>query len=99
MDWITILFALASGALTGLVYFGGLWLTLKKIAEYKLSYSLLFLSFAVRLAIVLLVFYALVIYHWAYLAIALVAFLAMRQFLLATLGKTDKEVIHKTGAA
>lgn len=94
MDWIIILFAITSGAITGLIYFGGLWLTLKKIAEYKLSYSLLLLSFALRLAFVLLVFYALVIYHWAYLAIALIAFLAMRQILIARLGKTEKAFIH-----
>lgn len=99
MDWLIILFSLLSGALAGLVYFGGLWLTLKKIAEFKLSYSLLLLSFVVRSAIVLLVFYALVIYHWAYLTVALVSFLAMRQLLLATLGKTDDIVNHKTGTA
>lgn len=99
MNWITILFALVSGALAGLVYFGGLWLTLKKIAEFKFSYTLLLLSFVVRLAFALLVFYALVIYHWAYLAVALISFLAMRQLLLATLGKTDETIIHKTGAA
>lgn len=94
MDWIIILFALISGAITGLLYFGGLWLTLKKIAEYKLSYSLLLLSFALRLAFVLLVFYALIIYHWAYLAVALISFLVMRQVLLAKLGKTERTLIH-----
>lgn len=94
MDWIIILFALISGAITGLLYFGGLWLTLKKIAEYKLSYSLLLLSFALRLAFVLLVFYALIIYHWAYLAVALISFLVMRQVLLAKLGKIERTLIH-----
>ncbi|HKL19450.1 MAG TPA: ATP synthase subunit I [Halalkalibaculum sp.] len=98
MDWIIILFALISGAISGLIYFGGLWLTLNKIAEYKLSYTLLLLSFAVRLALVLLIFYALVIYHWAYLAIALISFLAMRQYLLVKLGKDDKTLIHESGA-
>lgn len=94
MDWIIILFALLSGALTGLIYFGGLWLTLKKIAQYKLSYTLLILSFIVRAAIVLLIFYAMVIYHWAYLAIALISFLAMRQLLLSKLGKVDHAGIY-----
>lgn len=94
MDWIIILFALLSGALTGFIYFGGLWLTVNKIAQYKLSYTLLLLSFTVRAAFVLLVFYAMVIYHWAYLAIALISFLAMRQLLLSKLGKVDHSSIY-----
>lgn len=94
MDWIIILFALLSGALTGFIYFGGLWLTVNKIAQYKLSYTLLLLSFAVRAAFVLLVFYAMVIYHWAYLAIALISFLAMRQLLLSKLGNVDHSSIY-----
>ena len=94
MDWIITLFALLSGAVTSLVYFGGLWLTLKKIAQYKLSYTLLLLSFIVRAAFVLMVFYALIVYHWAYLGIALVSFLAMRQLLLSKLGKEQKAMQH-----
>lgn len=89
-----ILFALLSGALTGFIYFGGLWLTLKKIGQYRLSYMLILLSFAVRAGFVLLVFYAMVIYHWAYLAIALISFLVMRQLLLLKLGKVDHSSIY-----
>lgn len=90
MDWIFILFALVSGAVISLFYFGGLWLTLKKIAEYQLSYWLVLVSFIIRLAFVLLVFYALVIYHWAYLVISLISFLAVRQILIAKLGKPEQ---------
>lgn len=90
MNWIFVLLALASGAVLGLLYFGGLWLTLKKIAKHQLSYWLVLASFLLRLALVLLVFYALLINHWAYMAIALVSFLMMRQMLLARLGKPEK---------
>lgn len=90
MDWIFILFAIISGAVISLFYFGGLWLTLKKIAEYQLSYWLVLVSFVIRLAFVLLAFYALVIYHWAYLAISLISFLAVRQILIARLGKPEQ---------
>lgn len=90
MNWIFILFAIASGAIVGLFYFGGLWLTLKKIADYQLSYWLVLVSFLIRLAFVLLVFYALLIYHWAYMAIALASFLVMRQMLLVRLGKPEE---------
>lgn len=90
MNGIFILIAITSGAVIGVFYFGGLWLTLKKIAEYQLSYWLVLASFLIRLAFVLLVFYALLIYHWAYMAIALVAFLVTRQILLVRLGKPEE---------
>lgn len=94
MDWIFIFFALLSGAIISFFYFGGLWLTLKKIEEFKLSYWLVLASFVVRLAFVLLVFYALVIHHWTYLAVALVSFLATRQVLLARIGKTEEALYN-----
>jgi F1F0 ATPase subunit 2 len=90
MNWILIIFALLSGAVMSLFYFGGLWLTLKKIAEYRLSYWLVLASFIIRLAFVLLVFYAMIIYHWSYLVISLVSFLAVRQLLVARLGKPEQ---------
>jgi len=90
MNWIYIGFSIMSGALISFFYFGGLWLTLRKIAEYKLSYWLVLVSFVVRLTFVLAVFYALVIYHWAYMAIALISFLATRQIILMWLGKPEK---------
>lgn len=94
MDWIFILFALVSGAVMSLFYFGGLWLTLRKIGEYKLSYWLVLVSFVIRLAFVLLVFYALLIYHWGYMAIALVSFLMVRQILLSKLGKPEEALYN-----
>lgn len=90
MNWLFLIFALLSGAVVSLFYFGGLWLTLRKIAEYKLSYWLVVGSFFIRLAFVLLVFYALLVHHWAYLAVALVSFLMVRQILIARLGKPEQ---------
>ncbi len=49
MDWIFIGFSIVSGALISFFYFGGLWLTLRKIAEYNLSYWLVLVSFLISL--------------------------------------------------
>lgn len=90
MNWIFIVFSIVSGAVISFFYFGGLWLTLQKIEEHNLSYWLVLVSFIGRLAFVLAVFYSLIIYHWAYMAIALISFLATRHMILAWLGKPEK---------
>ncbi|NGP89868.1 ATP synthase subunit I [Fodinibius halophilus] len=86
MNWIFIFIAIVSGAIVSVFYFGGLWLTLRKIAEYKFSYLLILVSFVIRITLLLLVFYLLLQYHWAYLGLALMSFLIVRQVLLLKLG-------------
>lgn len=93
MSWLFLFFALLSGAVLGLIYFGGLWYTLRKAAEYQPSYWLIFGSFLIRLVFALLVFYVLMVQHWAYMAIALCAFLVMRQILIIRVGKPE-EVLY-----
>lgn len=94
MNWIFIIFSIVSGAAISFFYFGGLWLTLQKIEEHNLSYWLVLVSFVVRLAFVLAVFCALIIYHWASMAVALISFLATRQIILAWLGKPEKALYN-----
>ncbi|WP_138429859.1 ATP synthase subunit I [Fodinibius saliphilus] len=89
MNWAFILIAIVSGAIISVFYFGGLWLTLRKIAQHRFSYLLLLVSFVVRVTFLLLVFYALLQYHWAYLGLALISFLIVRQILLLKLGTPE----------
>lgn len=56
MSW---LLALGLGAGVGLVYFGGLWLTVRRVACHPRQRALLPLSLATRLAIVALALYGL----------------------------------------
>ena len=73
-----MLLSLAAGVLLGVLYFGGLWLTLRHVQGSERPGLLLFTSFAVRAALLLAAFLALVRYGpWA-LIMALAGFLASR---------------------
>lgn len=89
MNWLFLIFTVVIGAISSFLYFGGLWLTLRKIAEDKRLYWLVPVSFVIRIAFVMLVFYALLINHWAYMAVALISFLITRQILVTRLGKSE----------
>ena len=93
MDWIFVLIAIISGALASLFYFLGLWLTLRKMFRYKKAYWMILISLVIRLGFILLVFYAMVMYHWGYMIIALASFLVIRQIIISKLGGPE-EVLY-----
>lgn len=55
--WLSLFFAFIIGIITGIFYFGGLWLTVKKVTKVTKPYLLLIISFFLRLIIILLIFY------------------------------------------
>ncbi len=77
---------LAGGMLTGLFYFGGLWLTVRRLVSARRPALLMLASFAVRTAIALVVFYLIMNGSWLRLVVALAGFLVMRQGLTWSLG-------------
>ena len=83
--WPLVLGFLAGAGLGGL-YFGGLWLTVARIADARRPRLLLALSALARLAGAVAVFYGLLQAGWEVLAAALVGFLAARQAWLAAKG-------------
>ena len=87
MDWIFLLISIGSGIILSLIYFGGLWFTIKRMVQQNWPAWTVFASFVARISLVLLVFYALVIQHWLYLIIALSAFVIVRQILIKRIGK------------
>ena len=82
-----VILSLIGGSLAGIIYFGGLWITVKHVVMHEKSSGLLLLSFLIRAGIVGVIFYALVRYQWAYLAVAMVAFMAIRQLLVHKVGQ------------
>lgn len=90
MNWFLFFIALVGGTALGIVYFGGLWLTVRDTVEKKRSVWLLIGSFLLRTGILLLVFYALVIQHWAYLIVAFTSFLVVRHFILNRMRKSSE---------
>jgi F1F0 ATPase subunit 2 len=82
-----IIIGIFTGAALSLFYFGGLWLTLNRVGQWRRPWILITGSFLIRNAVVLGIFYLLILQHWSVLIAALAAFMITRQV-----------VIHKTGS-
>lgn len=76
-----IMVALATGSAAGMFYFGGLWLTVQRIATSDRPQRLLVVSFFLRLAFSLVAFYLLVPWGWPALTTALAGLMVTRQIL------------------
>ena len=86
MNTAWVLVALAIGAILGSLYFGGLWLTVRKLSTAQQPALLLLASFVVRAALVLFGFYFVMDGRWEPLASCLAGFLLARTFLIRRLG-------------
>jgi len=81
-----------AGGLIGTVYFGGLWLTVKRIPSSDNPHLLLVSSFFLRMAVALAAFYALTPWGWQALVLALLGLLITRQILTRIKGlKPNKQ--------
>lgn len=85
MTWVT---ATTTGVGIGLVYFYGLWLTVRRVAGGGggSGRNWVAASHALRLLLAMLVFYALSLHGWQALVAALVGFGLARWHLLRRLG-------------
>lgn len=90
---------LAGGMLTGVFYFGGLWLTVRRLISVQRPALLMLASFTVRTAIALALFYAIMNGSWLRLVAALAGFLVMRQVLTWSLGPGSKTLQPESGGA
>lgn len=100
-DLIMILVALLAGLVSGMLFFGGLWITVQKAMTAKQPAVWFGLSFILRLAITLPVFYFIAKEGWQSLLMAVAAFIIARtvviKFAKSTRGKKlfEKEVPHE----
>jgi len=74
--------AALAGILFGVIYFGGLWLTIQKMGEVDRPVLLLAGSFIIRLGLVLAGFYLVSNGRLEYLAVSLVAFFLTRFYFI-----------------
>jgi len=82
MNIAWIITALLIGAVLGLFYFGGLWLTVRRVANAQQPALLLFVSFLVRVGVVLTSLYFVMDGHWGRLVAYMVGFLLARAYLI-----------------
>lgn len=81
--WIAA--ALVTGFALGAVYFGGLWLTVRSMQTMNQPALGLFMSFLLRIGIVLTGFYLVMDGHWERLVACLAGFLIARTLLVRCL--------------
>ncbi len=101
----TLLMILASvaGIALGIIFFGGLWFTVKKLITAKIPALWMLGSFIVRVGIVLLGFYFIGAGNWQRLISSLIGFIAARFIVIYFTKAIDakqlilkKEHIHET---
>lgn len=81
MFWLYLSLSVLAGVLLGMIFFGGLWWTVQKIAAGNNPYLLSLASFVLRTALVMVVFYLLLQADWRYLPAALAGFIIARTVL------------------
>ena len=86
--YITVAFA--AGLALGIVFFGGLWFTVKNVVKSKIPALWIFLSFFIRMSITLLGFYFISMGSWQRLLISVLGFIAAR-FLVIWLTKSIEQ--------
>jgi F1F0 ATPase subunit 2 len=91
-----LILSLGAGLALGMIYFGGLWHTVRKLPETQKPFSTMFWSFTVRTGIVMTGFYIVMGGHWERLVAALLGFILVREMLVRRIGM--RTAIPPTGA-
>jgi F1F0 ATPase subunit 2 len=86
---IELLISFIVGAAIGVIYFAGLWETIRRLPDVEKPVRRIALSYALRMTLALSGFYFVMQGEWERLAVAMVGFLLMRGWLLRRLGKTN----------
>jgi len=98
-----MILTLMAGLGLGLVFFGGLWVTVKKAVASKIPAIWFFFSLLVRVSITLIGFYYLSLGSWQRLLVGVIGFIMARILVLRLTKSIDekqiqlkKEVYHET---
>jgi F1F0 ATPase subunit 2 len=94
-DWLLLATALIAGLVIGALYFGGLWLTVQRLADAPQPAFLALGSLAGRLALMLLGLYFFAGGQWARIGVYLLGFFIMRTVLVWRWGPQKQPVPEK----
>lgn len=89
--------AAVAGVLLGIIYFGGLWLTVQRMSQTDRPILLLVSSFIIRLGLVLVGFYLVSNGRLQFLAISLVSFLLTRFYFIRKIQPTPERRVNSHG--
>ena len=87
---LMMIFSFTFGSLMGLLYFSGLWQTVRRLADSPRPMRLLMLSSIGRTVLAVGGFYLIMDGSWERLAAAMLGFLIVRAFLVENLGRVPK---------
>jgi F1F0 ATPase subunit 2 len=90
---INMLPSLVAGAVLGIIFFGGLWLTIKKALHSKKVALLFVVSFILRMAIVLVGLYYASQNSWQKMLVCLAGFLIARTFMIRITQKDNRSKV------
>ncbi len=97
-ELLTLISALVAGTGLGLFYFGGLWLTVRRLPTARRPAFFSLLSFFGRLGVALFGFYLVMGGHWERLLVCLLGFLGVRVILVRVWGPKSKAESSKLKA-
>jgi F1F0 ATPase subunit 2 len=102
-ETLFMILAFIGGLVLGVLFFGGLWLTVKKSVTSKIPALWVFGSFFLRVGITLIGFYYISLGHWQRLLICVLGFVAARYIVIRFTKSIDekqlqlkKEAYHET---
>jgi F1F0 ATPase subunit 2 len=96
MNEITfIILIFITGIALGMLFFGGLWFTVKKMTASKIPAVWISASFLIRISITLIGFYYITLGNWQRLLVCLLGFVAAR-YLVIYITKPIKEIHPQT---
>lgn len=88
-----MILAFITGIISGIIFFGGLWLTVKKSVKIKMPWLLFTGSAVVRTTIVLIAFYYTSPGHMARLLICTLGFVIARQIVFRITETIDQKTV------
>ncbi|WP_373650882.1 ATP synthase subunit I [Schlesneria sp. DSM 10557] len=84
LDFIYLVLAFGAGLAVGLLYFGGLWLTIQQLPRTRMPVLLVMTSAIIRTLVTIGVFYLIMGDRWERAIACLVGFITMRLFWVAS---------------
>ena len=88
--------AFFGGLVLGTLFFGGLWLTMKKVLTSKMPGLLFSGSFLIRAGITMIGFYYISLGHWQRLVICVIGYIVARILVMRITKQLDAKQIQLT---
>lgn len=93
-EMVSMILAFIAGLVLGTLFFGGLWITVKKAVNTKIPALWIFTSFFFRISITLIGFYFISSGNWKRLLICLAGFIIARFFVIHFTRSIDEKKIQ-----